>query len=955
MIASLCAPYTSIAASKSASATFGAETATTTNMSVSMGNGRVNLVTENGKKAWRLEHGDTAKENAISYITCDIDDAVMNKLPTTAKVRIDVEYYDRDEVITTTNSKGEISISHKYGGFAVIYDGQNGKNGSVYQPLYGTNTWKTATFYITDAYFDNDSDKDNDPHNAKINKVGDFSITANDRMLTTVYGRAMGISESDVLISSVKVELCAELAPFDITVGTDRPGNIFYEGDSLDFGINYADPTGKYKNAMATYTVKDLDGNTVQTKKTPFSNNFYSLALEPLPFGVYTLDIVAEDTSANIRQRKVVDFSYSKKAKTVNPLVGTNTHFDWTVYDREDIRTIADLAKNAGYSMTRSSIRWYQIEQTKGNYALTDNIEYSNKYIDSIGLEMLGILTLESNYAVDGVKVGVNHQEVTTDAQRKAYADFCEWTVGALKGYTDYWSYPNEYNLGDGGKHTPGREVSYMNLINRAYSSIVRANPNAVIVNGEVGSYWIENRNYIDYCLDRGALDRSDIFSLHVYDQYGGPETWYIYGSMQAFNDKIAAKDSSKRAWITEVGWPSTDTNGNDTFHKMKSYEKQAAFYSRSMAINADPDRIDKTIYYSLIDNNEGHFDAEDNFGIVESHDYRTPFAAKPAYLTVAAYNALLDGYTYSGDYNGDHSSLMNNGWDHDKNTDVPNNYTDAKFMRSFKNSDGDEIVMAWKSEYIENEETYTYSSDKKYFEIYDMYGNKEVVANTTGSYTAKYTNNPVYIHATDLAGGIVSENVDTAWRIGSVGDVNVRVSLPESVKSGTAINIVAAAYDKNGGLIGTQVKFGTYGGKEITVSFDGASMKNCASVKIFALDGFDKLTPLVENGVIPEFGDDSSVEYQKSGGRITVSGILPTGKAKTDVLVTVFSAGTHRADLETENGFENSVLYQDMVESDIDGKYALTFKLPEGYTGDCVKVHIGAKNSVLQKIIYLK
>ena len=923
LLLSICLPGSfAFAAAQSASAQFSGNTAVAQNMSVSMANSKVNVTDKDGKSGWLLDCLDKR-----SYIMCNIDDSVMKNLPSTAKVLLTVTYYD-----------------DSYGGFAVLYDalGDTASTNSVYCQLNKTGSWQTASFYITDALFGNGIAN------------SDFVIMANDSYFRTDAKQIMGVSSNDILISSVSVEVCTELAPFNITVGTDRPGNIFFEGDSLDFGIKFADATGAYKTGTASYTVKDINGKTVQTKTAPFSNNFYTLTLDKLPFGVYTLEIVA--TGSNIRQKKIADFSYSKKAKNVNPNFGTNIHFDWNVYGRSEIKALADLAKNAGYSIIRSSIRWNQIERKQGVYALTDNLEYSCKYVDQLGMETLGILTGDCAYEIDGQILGRGGpNKPTTENQVKAYADYCNWTVNALKDYTDYWSYINEYNLVPGGRHEDESKVSYVNLVKNTYKSIKSANPHAVVVAGEVGGYWTAQRSWIDYSLDNDVLSCSDVYTLHTYDQVGGPETWHIYGSIPDFNKRIKSRNGAKRAWITENGWPAKEINGLGSMHSMVPYEKQGAYYARSMGLNIDPERIDKMIYYAFADNNTGYFDIEDNYGILKAHDYRTPFAAKPAYLTVAAYNAILDGYTYDGDYNGDHSSLMNNGWDVDDHS-VSCDYSDAKFMRSFKNSDGDEIVMAWKSEYIKNDETYTYSSDKPYFEIYDMYGNKTVVENTNGGYTASYSNKPIYIHATDSVEntGITAENADTAWRIGSIGKVNVKVNLPESVKSGTSIKIIAAAYGKDNTLLGTQIKEGTYGGEEITVSFAGAKMKGCRSVKIFAIDDMERLTPLVENGVIPEFGDDSSVKVDKSGKTVMLSGKLPTGKAYTNVLITAFDGSTHRADLNVSGGFANSVIYQDMVRTNLDGAYTLRFKIPDDYAGDKIKVHISAQNTVLQKIIYL-
>ena len=72
------------------------------------------------------------------------------------------------------------------------------------------------------------------------------------------------------------------------------------------------------------------------------------------------------------------------------------------------------------------------------------------------------------------------------------------------------------------------------------------------------------------------------------------------------------------------------------------------------------------------------------------------------------------------------------------------------RFACRFVNDRGEEIACFWQQDdrllSDPSVHTYTYTSDMPYLEIYDMYGNRKVVENTTGSYTAAYTCQPVYI-----------------------------------------------------------------------------------------------------------------------------------------------------------------------------------------------------------------
>ena len=254
---------------------------------------------------------------------------------------------------------------------------------------------------------------------------------------------------------------------------------------------------------------------------------------------------------------------------------------------------------------------------------------------------------------------------------------------------------------------------------------------------------------YDDYYL-RGlfslGLNRyCDAVSVHLYDFIGGPDTYYagwpwlnVYPNTRLFHDLMRKLAPGKEAWITENGWPTYpgDLTAEEAHqaHFLCTPDEQARWYARSFILNSDTGRIDKFIHYAFVDNEVGYFDRESNFGIIRSHNHRTPFSAKPAFVTVAAFNDIVGNATFVGNT---------------ADQDLPEDKRD-RFACRFVNDRGEEIACFWQQDdrllSDPSVHTYTYTSDMPYLEIYDMYGNRKVVENTTGSYTAAYTCQPVYI-----------------------------------------------------------------------------------------------------------------------------------------------------------------------------------------------------------------
>ena len=662
---------------------------------------------KNGRYAWLL----TPQNDGANRLRCCIKDNVLYNPAAGTKLLVEVSYLDKG-----------------YGGFCLDYNSKSKAHNGEFVQCEGSNAWKQHTFVLDGAAIDNGID------------YSDFLISVNDREL-------MGVSSDTVCISSVRVLKSKYQSPYEITTSTGHFGNVFFKGDRISFGLKFTDRRGLDEEHPVTCTVLDYDGNKVAEQHITTQSG--DVTLSNLPFGVYELKVsIADD---QIKQDKVIDFSYSLKAASSNMRFGTNVHFDWNAYDDEAIKGIADLVKNAGYGFVRTSHRWNEMETVKGQYKLTHNIEYANSYLSSIGIRMLAIITQE-NPLYDQYPYWLQSVD-----KRKAYADYCSFLVNALKKYTHYFCSPSELNRYN-GQYRQDNYTDFFNIVKDAYPAIKKADPNAYIVSGGLAGY---QKEYNQHLFDLGILNYCNAYSMNIYEHVAGPETWYsnypeldIYSNTMNFNREVKQADPKQEAWISETGWTTRLTNANEKLTRKQlpwciSEKDQARWYARSFMVNSDPNQIDKVFHYSFVNNYVGYFDPEDNYGIIHSHNYRTPFSAKPAYITTAAFNSIVGEARYLGDF---------------ADGDVSVNKDHYAFM--FLRKDKKRVMCYWQKDQgmliDQSPKEYTYNCNSPYLEIYDMYGNCKTVDNSRHEYKGIFSEEPVYIMGVDSPTGIVSPVCDT-------------------------------------------------------------------------------------------------------------------------------------------------------------------------------------------------
>lgn len=878
------------AAGDSASALLSAAEPTTSGMQIGMQLG-VGVTTKEsgGKTGWVLN----PKDSSASFVRCKIDNDVMYDLKSEDTIEVTVEYLD-----------------DSYGGFSIYYDAQGGKRKAEFKQLTGTNSWLTHTFVLYDARFANGINTD------------DFQIITDGTGKSVDENGIMDASLWPVTISEIRVSKSAVKSPYKIIAETGKTGNIFFEGETVSFDVSFQSETAGFGGENVTYKALDFDRNTVFTKTSTVGGGKEKLVIPALKYGVYYLEI--EVTGGEVSQKETIDFSYSRKADKVNERFGTNVHYEWKGYDIQEVMDLAELVRNAGYGFTRTSARWNEMEKSKGNYQMSENLLTSLQYNSELGIKSLIILNC-GNPLYDSYPYLMD-----SDEKRQAYAGYCKWAVKEMSPYTNYFASTNEYNLVTGGTHVPEHAVPFTKLMKAAAPAIRAANPNAVIVAGETGGYRPE---WDAVCFENGILNVCDMYSFHAYDFMAEAEyAPTLVNLMQGFTDNLKAKDSTKGAWMTETGWPAEDMSSRAAGSMGQSnMEEQARRYARSFAYYSNPNLIDKVFHYAFADNYAGWFDKENKFGIVQSHEDKTPFAAKPAYIAAAAFNDIVGGAEFKGNM-----------------SDKANVYA-----YQFVGDDKEEIMCFWKYNEYGSSGTpqgaeYTYQSDKPYFAVSDMYGNTQYIKNESGSYTGTYQTEPVYVKGVDFIKqdcsiSLSADNMRFLPEGTDTVDVDIQAG---GAAEATQMNVIMAAYDQNGKLIQSDISTEDVSSGGAFRQYSIADIPNMESFKVMAVESMATLRPLTAAATLNYWGNDAGIRCLQSGDLITVSGRVPKSSAGGDCVITVLSPDMKTTTYNRITYLEN-LLWSDVAQTNDQGAYSFRFALPKEYNKDQIYIQISAKDYI--------
>lgn len=789
---------------------------------------------------------------------------------------VDIRYYDEG-----------------MGGFYFQYDSYDGiKN--IFVQCEDTNTWKYARIRLYDAKFSGGANG----YDCRI-------VTADEDLFPYAEGNK---SPEPVHVYWLRIYSNEKYSPFDINADSVKPGNVFYEGERVKFDVSFMNTDGaEYKNMRVTYSIYEPESNDMyaqweETENISFIGNAaaYSEAVpvasktqyalftdkdakdtvvfEGIPFGTYVLKIDmtadSQDKHEAVQMSSLTDLAYSKKAEP-NLNIGANAHYDdyysdngefAYLYDEKDIDDQIALARDAGFGIMRSTVRWWNVKEgPSAPYSMPETIEYAYKELADNGMSGLCQIMQDNSLGFgsrwDGTDVlGDTEEEI------KEFGEYAGFVAKELSPYTKYFSLLNEFDRCENGAvglsgdyyDAPTAEI-YADLVKAGSDAIKSVRCDAWInagcisqdpawqFEGYKGKYTWDTRFL--KTLDESAVD-SVSFQRYSYRAYG-PEGIDLTGMPEYGSMLLDEYAQDAKLWITEIGYPARDRalylGGASGAFNNTTYQRQAEYMPRLLAMYAGGDPVDTLIIYEFQDDREDPFSCEANYGLVHSKFYRTPWAAKPSYVSVAAFNSIT-GHTVSSESLGAEIIHTTNSQDH---------FSFHPIVYKLTNDEGQETYCVWSTR---DTDSYTVETGKQYAVVYDLYGNiletdedgtVTVSAEPDIKYVVGYDELPVPpepADPTDPEGPSESEEPEDKTELYAEKD-GIELEDLSAVTDGDEIvvhytqdssetqdcTIICAAYNDNvlTGVLGIDTESYTTGGKTMKINIQ--SVNRFDEIRLFA------------------------------------------------------------------------------------------------------------------------
>jgi len=636
-------------------------------------------------------------------------------------------------------SNGEgIAITVSYfdegaGSFVIEYDARtNARKTTEVVYITGTDTWKTHTFNIYDAYFGN-------------------RLNNNDFSLCLFNEQAMEFSKSDVIFNYIKIEKTGKSFPIDVSENISKIGNIYKRGEIPTISLNAENITDLSFSANYKLTVKNSYGELVKEKesrvKFDVGESTINIGTEIVECGAYEAEIEFSNNAGFYGVFKT-NFSISVDAE-INDYYGTNTHYRITERDPQKSLPIA-TAGGAGY--IRDEILWKEYETEQGVYTMPE--KYSN-YIDTAlenNLEVLVVLGYTNEF-YDGGLIPKSADGL------KAFGNYVYDVVSKLKGKVDTFEVWNEFHHNQ--ENLTAQD--YVNILEVAYKRAKEANPECTIVGlgGMPGTwaYWIGNS------LVCGADKYMDVLSLHEYDDYFGPEKKML-GWINNVKAYMTNYNCTKPIWITETGWSTGDVTGYNVGRPRWSDEEQYSFGIRQYVMYKNIG-IDKYFWYDLKNDGSNRREQQNFFGTIYKEDdsNKVPYSARPSYVAFANMNDKLA--------NADVTEYTEN--------------ADGTQVYKFTKPDGENVWVLWN---VTQDVTAEIAIDDDNLDVVDVFGNNTKLEKESGVYKIDVSSEPVYICTAEEQ--IEEPETELPYGI-NITEINYKTGAITVVVNGFALNELTA------------------------------------------------------------------------------------------------------------------------------------------------------------------
>lgn len=434
---------------------------------------------------------------------------------------------------------------------------------------------------------------------------------------------------------------------------TDKPGNIFYDGEAISFDASFSGTAEGVKNLDVKCNVykRDTDMTEVLYNSSEFTVRVdgaatvhYPLLLTVDDFALYTLEITA--TSDDSYGYTKVDFSKSLINKESNPSLGACVHLVRFGDADAELR----LIKNAGFSTVRDDFTWWEYETVKGRKQLSARQKNLLDTCKEYGIEPL-LIVYGNNALYD-----TTASDLVSDEYMDEFKSFVASAVPLdefdIVKRIEVWNEPSATHTLDGEdiySDFAKKGEQYAKILTAAYDVIKDIRPDIEV--GALSLSGMESANArtfvtgaMNYLSENTDYQPFDAVSYHPY--LFGYEPEYAQEAADSYNTLIEPYGFSvDNVWYTEYGY----STGNPAFVRefnAKTEMEQAALTLRKYAALKSADNTSTSWIYDFADDSIRDNVENASHGLVYSRYSSTPYSAKPAYLAVSALNRLTGDAT---------------------------------------------------------------------------------------------------------------------------------------------------------------------------------------------------------------------------------------------------------------------------------------------------------------------
>lgn len=514
-------------------------------------------------------------------------------------------------------------------------------------------------------------------------------------------------------------------------LSNDRLGSIFF-GKNVKFSVRAENDTDKRGSFEIGYEVinergaSEGDGIEVVSLEAGEEKNI-DIAFEVNGYGFYTIEAYVKNTqSGNSKfSRKVFSVVNGPADGSMNPLMGVCNHFNQG-HGVEELERKTELLKNAGFTAIREGYRWADVEKTPGVYKISDVYERTDNALKANGMKRF-------------VNLGLSNPVVTpefppvSDYAVERFADYAYNIVGQTKGLVEGVEVWNEWDIKS--FNPSGAPIEYYHKLQKAtYEAVKKANPDCTVY-----GMCATTAEFMEEFFESGGGEYCDGFSWHPY-----PE-----GSMnaqQTYEKLMSWKEITKKYGYGDLPVSVTEFNWTSGFVSEDDQADYAIQYAAMTLGEVD------AIYWYVSQEKQTAVVREKHFGMLRAWDEAEaapyePYSAKPEFLALANWNALMTGAVPKGRVNLDIPELT---------------------AYKFKSRNGEDVLMIWNDDMTASPKTLKLDTDN--ITVYDRYGNSRNVVSDNNCFSFAVSRRPVYIFG-DF------ENVEPADEVASCSVINLEAT----------------------------------------------------------------------------------------------------------------------------------------------------------------------------------